>query len=60
MCTTGILYGFSFSNFVALCIDDTDTIPVSYDKLLEIFGGHVLISCQYHLMFLVLEHDVEG
>ena len=29
-------------------------------NVLEIFGGHVLISRQYHLMFLLLEHDVEG
>ena len=28
-------------------------------KVLEIFGGYVLISRQYHLMFLLLEHDQE-
>ena len=31
VCTTWILYGFSFSNFAALCTDGTD-IPVSCDK----------------------------
>ena len=40
-CTTGILYGFSFSNFVALCTDYTDTTPVSYDKRIRDFWGHV-------------------
>ena len=34
-CTTGILYGFSFSNFVVLCTDDTD----SYDKRFRDFWG---------------------
>ena len=37
-CTTGILYGFNFSNFVALCTDDTDT-PVSCDKCFRDFWG---------------------
>ena len=59
-CTTGILYGFSFSNFVVLCTDDTYYLQFPMINVLEIFGGHVLISRQYHLMFLLLEHDIEG
>ena len=45
-----------------LCTDNTDTTLVSYDKRFRDFWGegHVLISRQYHLMFLLLEHDVEG
>ena len=39
LCTTGILYGFSFSNFVVLCTDDTDTTPFSYDKRFRDFWG---------------------
>ena len=37
-CTTGILYGFRFSNFVALCTDDSDT-QISCDKRFRDFWG---------------------
>ena len=57
-CTTGILYGLSL--VILLLFVQTTQILLQFSKInvLEIFGGHVLISRQYHLMFLALEHDV--
>ena len=47
------MYGIcNFSNFVALCTDDTDT-PVSCDKRFRDFWGYALISRQSHLMFIL-------
>ena len=49
---------FNFSNFVAHYTDDTGRpTPVSCDKRFRDFWGYVLISRQYHLMFLHLEHE---